>query len=185
MTALLHPGPQCEASSLLPVLHSSLPGLLGCLQFPEIPVVPHPPQTAARAEKRHQTHPCLCLQCSCLLLQDGQCKCPCPQGLQTHPSQVCPAQPTPGCCSLPSAQLPHPCYLYMVSASTSPNQTLRCAWKYSPCTSSMATSPPPVSCDSRECGRVSQTPPTACASSSHCIPKLGDATGARRQGAGR
>lgn len=39
----------------------------------------------------------------------------------------------------------HP-YLYIVSASTSPNQTLRCAWKCSPCTSSMATSPPPVSC---------------------------------------
>lgn len=90
---------------------------------------------------------CHCLQCLCWLLQDGQCKCPCPQGLQPNPSQICPAQPTPGCCSLPSAQLPCPRYLYMVSASTSPNQTLRCAWKYSPCTSSMATSPPPVSCD--------------------------------------
>lgn len=45
----------------------------------------------------------------------------------------------------PSPPFFHP-YLYIVSASTSPNQTLRCAWKCSPCTSSMATSPPPVSC---------------------------------------
>lgn len=81
------------------------------------------------------------------------CACSCrmgslsPQGVQPRPSQMCPAQPTPGCCSLPAARLPYLRYLYIVSASTSPNQTLRCAWKYSPCTSSMATSPPPVSCD--------------------------------------
>lgn len=59
-----------------------------------------------------------------------------------------PAQPMAPLC--PTQRLPptpffHP-YLYIVSASTSPNQTLRCAWKCSPCTSSMATSPPPVSC---------------------------------------
>lgn len=35
----------------------------------------------------------------------------------------------------------------MVSASTSPNQTFRFAWKSWPCTSSIATSPPPVSCE--------------------------------------
>lgn len=47
----------------------------------------------------------------------------------------------------PSAQAaPTAClYLYMVSASTSPNHTLSPAWKFSPCSSSVATSPPPLS----------------------------------------
>lgn len=154
MTALLlHPGAQCEASSQFPLSSQPIiPLCQGCLvvcsSLKSLLSPTHGyPQSAARAESRHQAHSCLCLQCSCLFLQDGQCRCACPQGLHSHPSQICPAQPTPGCCSLPSAQLPCPCYLYIVSASTSPNQTLRCAWKYSPCTSSMATSPPPVSCD--------------------------------------
>ena len=36
-------------------------------------------------------------------------------------------------------------YLYMVSASTSPNQTFKFAVKCSPVNSNMATSPPPFS----------------------------------------
>lgn len=36
-------------------------------------------------------------------------------------------------------------YLYMVSASTSPNQTFKFAVKCSPVSSNMATSPPPFS----------------------------------------
>lgn len=36
--------------------------------------------------------------------------------------------------------------LYMVSASTSPNQTRRFGMKFCPVSSSMATSPPPFSC---------------------------------------
>ena len=38
-----------------------------------------------------------------------------------------------------------PPYLYMVSASTSPNHTLSPAWKFSPWSSRVATSPPPLS----------------------------------------
>lgn len=46
----------------------------------------------------------------------------------------------------PGTQGRLPCpYLYMVSASTSPNHTLSPEWKFSPWSSSVATSPPPLS----------------------------------------
>lgn len=45
----------------------------------------------------------------------------------------------------PLAQPPPHSYLYMVSASTSLNHTLSPAWKFSPWSSSVATSPPPLS----------------------------------------
>lgn len=157
---LLHPGAQCEASSqLLSPPQSFIPLCQGCSVVcsslkPQLSPTHGYPRTAAGTESKHQTHPCPCLQCPRLLLQDGQRKSPCPQGLQPRPSQICPAQPTPGCCSLPSAQPPRPRYLYIVSASTSPNQTLRCAWKCSPCSSSMATSPPPVSWDGQSVWRL-------------------------------
>merc|ERR1739847_254211 len=41
---------------------------------------------------------------------------------------------------------------YIVSASTSPNQTLRLGVKFSPFSSTMATSPPPFSCRHETCG---------------------------------
>lgn len=40
-------------------------------------------------------------------------------------------------------------HLYMVSASTSPNQTRRFGVKFCPVSSNMATSPPPFSCRQR------------------------------------
>lgn len=45
-------------------------------------------------------------------------------------------------------------YLYMVSASTSPNHTLRLGVKFCPVSSNMATSPPPFNFDTNTKGAV-------------------------------
>lgn len=58
---------------------------------------------------------------------------------------------------VPAAQGRRPLYLYMVSASTSPNHTLSPAWKFSPWSSSVATSPPPLSWGREGVGAVAES----------------------------
>lgn len=197
LACLLQPGAQSFSSP--PQCFIPLAGVVWLFAAPEVPVVP---QTASRARGTSETCSCLSSQCSCLIPQNGQCQRPCPQSWQPRPSQSCPAQPKPSCYSLPTPWPPRLRYLYMVSASTSPNQTLRCVWKYSPCTSSMATSPPPVSCDGQStqqrvtwchepdsfsrrmlCPRVPSPPQRSRPRHSHSTPNPGEAE-RRRKGSG-